>query len=128
MFSTTFVGGQTPLHRRLPKRGFSNATWAKVYAIVNIGDLNAFDDGARVDIAALRAKRIVNGTWDGLRVLANGELTKKLTVVADHFSESAKSKIEAKGGTCEVIPPPNKPVRNKMGKGKNSAKPKAPKS
>jgi large subunit ribosomal protein L15 len=119
-----FVGGQTPLHRRFPKRGFSNATWAKDWAIVNVGDLDAFDAGAVVDIAALRARRIVNGTWDGLRVLGNGDVKKKLTVKAAHFSGSAKQKIEAAGGTCEVLPGPKKPVRNKMGQGKHSKKPK----
>lgn len=117
-----FVGGQTPLHRRFPKRGFSNATWAKEWAIVNVGDLDKFDTGATVDLAALRARRIVNGTWDGLRVLGTGDVKKKLTVKAEHFSGSAKQKIEAAGGTCEVLPGPKKPVRNKMGQGKNSAK------
>ena len=117
-----FVGGQTPLHRRFPKRGFSNATWAKEWAIVNVGDLDKFDAGATVDAAALKARRIVTGTWDGLRVLGNGDVKKKLTVKAEHFSGSAKQKIEAAGGTCEVIPGPKKPVRNKMGQGKNSAK------
>jgi large subunit ribosomal protein L15 len=119
-----FVGGQTPLHRRFPKRGFSNATWAKEWAIVNVGDLDKFDAGATVDIAALKARRIVTGTWDGLRVLGTGDVTKKLTVKAEHFSGSAKQKIEAAGGACEVIPGPKKPVRNKMGQGKNSKKPK----
>jgi large subunit ribosomal protein L15 len=119
-----FVGGQTPLHRRFPKRGFSNATWAKEWAIVNVGDLDKLDAGTTVDIAALKAKRIVTGTWDGLRVLGDGELTKKLTVKAEHFSGSAKQKIEAAGGTAEVLPGPKKPVRNKMGQGKNSKKPK----
>jgi len=120
-----FTGGQTPIHRRFPKRGFSNATWAKEYAIVNIGDLDVFPAGSRVDIAALREKRIVNGTWDGLRVLADGDLTKKLTVVADHFSKTAKAKIEALAGATELVPPPKKPLRSKMGQGKNSAKKKA---
>lgn len=114
MFSTVYTGGQTPIHRRFPKRGFSNARFAKVYAIVNVGDLNAFNDNATVDLAALKAARIVNGTWDGLRVLGEGELTKKITVNADHFTESAKSKIEAKGGKVDLIPPPKKPVKNKM--------------
>jgi large subunit ribosomal protein L15 len=124
MPGTLFIGGQTPIHRRFPKRGFSNATWAKDYAIVNVGDLDAFDAGAIVDMAALKAKGIVNGTWDGLRVLGDGDLTKKLTVVADHFTKTAKAKIEGKSGTCTLIPPPKKPVRAKMGQGKNSAKPK----
>jgi len=117
-----FVGGQTPLHRRFPKRGFSNARFAKVCAIVNVGDLNAFDNGATVDMAALKERRIVTGTWDGLRVLGNGELTKTLTVTADHFTASAKAQIEGKGGTCTLVPAPKKPVRNKMGQGKRAAK------
>jgi large subunit ribosomal protein L15 len=115
-----FGGGQTPLHRRIPKRGFSNATWAKEYAIINVGDLEQFDANSTVDMAALKARRLVNGTWDGLRVLGNGELTKKLTVRADHFTGSAKQKIEAAGGAVDLIPPPKKPVRNKMGQGKRS--------
>jgi len=119
--SATFVGGQTPLHRRIPKRGFSNARFAKDNAEVNIGDLNAFEPGSTVDAAALRERRIVNGTYDGLRVLGNGELTVKLTVVANHFTAKAKSAIEAAGGTCQLIPAPKKPVKNKMGQGKNAA-------
>ncbi|MFO0848090.1 MAG: 50S ribosomal protein L15 [Gemmataceae bacterium] len=126
MPGTLFTGGQTPIHRRFPKRGFSNATWAKEYAIVNVGDLARFDAGTTVDLAALKAVRLVTGTWDGLRVLGTGDVAKKLTVKADHFSASAKEKIEKAGGTCELIPPPKKPVRAKMGQGKNSAKPKKP--
>jgi large subunit ribosomal protein L15 len=122
-----FTGGQTPIHRRFPKRGFSNATWARDFAIVNIGDIEkAFANGDRVDMAALKQKRLVVGTFDGVRVLGTGDVTKKLTVVADHFSASAKAKLEAKGGTCELIPPPKPLVRAKMGQGKNSAKPKKP--
>jgi large subunit ribosomal protein L15 len=113
-----FTGGQTPIHRRFPKRGFSNATWAKEYAEVNVGDLERFDAGATIDLAALKAARLVNGAWDGVRVLGNGELTRKLTVRADHFTAGARKKIEAAGGTCDLIPPPKKPVRNKMGQGK----------
>jgi len=120
-----FTGGQTPIHRRFPKRGFSNATWARDFAIINIGDLEkAFEAGAKIDLAAMKEKRLVVGTFDGVRVLGTGDVTKKFTVVADHFSASAKTKLEAKGGTCEVIPAPKKPVRAKMGQGKNSAKPK----
>jgi large subunit ribosomal protein L15 len=122
MPGSIFTGGQTPIHRTFPKRGFSNATWAKEYAIVNVGDLEAFDAGTVVDAAALKAQRIVNGSWDGLRVLGTGELTKKLTVRAEHFSASARQKIEAAGGTVDLIPAPKRPVRNKMGQGKNSPK------
>jgi large subunit ribosomal protein L15 len=122
----TFTGGQTPIHRRFPKRGFSNATWAKAYAVVNVGDLNQFDDGAAVDMAALKAKRLVVGTFDGVRILGDGELTRKLSVTADHFTKTAKAQIEGKGGTATLIPPPKKPVRNKMGQGKRAVKKKTP--
>ncbi len=110
-----FEGGQMPLFRRVPKRGFSQATWAKRYLVVNLGDIDkAFDDGATVDHAALRKAGLANGPADGVRVLGSGELSKKLTVRAHHFSKSAAEKIAAKGGTAEVIPPPKKPKRNKM--------------
>lgn len=97
-----FEGGQMPITRRLPKRGFNNI-FAKTYAIVNVSALNAFDNGAVVGIEELLAKRIVRKAEDGLRVLGNGELTKKLTVKANAFSESAKAKIEAAGGKVEVV-------------------------
>ena len=116
-----FEGGQMQLFRRMPKRGFSNATWARTYLVVNVGDLSVFNDGDTVDQAALAAKRLANGSADGVRILGTGELTKKLTVKAHHFSKSAEEKIKAKGGTAEVIPGPKKPVRNKM-------KPRQPKS
>ncbi|NOS72826.1 MAG: 50S ribosomal protein L15 [Verrucomicrobia bacterium] len=98
-----FEGGQMPLIRRIPKRGFNNARFTIRYAPVNIESLNAFDNGARVDEAVLRSVGIVNGPADGVKILGDGELTKKLTVVVNAFSASAKSKIEAKGGTCEVV-------------------------
>lgn len=97
-----FEGGQMPITRRLPKRGFNNI-FAKTYAIVNVEALNAFDNGAVVGIEELLAKRIIRKAEDGLRVLGNGELKKKLTVKANAFSESAKAKIEAAGGKVEVI-------------------------
>ena len=97
-----FEGGQMPITRRLPKRGFNNI-FAKTYAIVNVDALNAFDNGAVVGIEELLAKRIIRKAEDGLRVLGNGELTKKLTVKANAFSESAKAKIEAAGGKVEVV-------------------------
>lgn len=112
--SGLFEGGQMPLYRRFPKRGFSNAAFQKEYAIVNVSDLEVFDAGTVVDMAALKSKRLVVGTFDGVRILGDGDLTKKLTVKADHFSKSAKEKIEKIGGTCDLIPPPKKPVRNKM--------------
>ncbi|MBQ3063594.1 MAG: 50S ribosomal protein L15 [Clostridia bacterium] len=97
-----FEGGQLPLYRKLPKRGFNNYRFAKVYAIVNVAALNVFEDGAVVDAAALLEKKIIRKELDGLKVLGNGELTKKLTVKASVFSASAKEKIEAAGGKIEV--------------------------
>ncbi len=110
-----FEGGQMQLFRRIPKRGFSNARFQKDYLIVNVGDLDAaFNDGDVVDRDALRRTGLAKGPADGIRILGNGELTKKLVVKAHHFTKSAAEKITAKGGTTEVIPPPKKPVRNKM--------------
>ena len=98
-----FEGGQNPLYRRLPKRGFTNH-FAKEYAIVNISDLETlFDDGAVIDMATLLDKRIVRKEFDGLKILGNGDITKKLTVKASAFSASAKEKIEAAGGKAEVV-------------------------
>lgn len=137
-----FEGGQTPMYRRFPKRGFSHATWDKHYAEVNVEDLDQYPAGMAVDMAVLKNakpeltpemangltaeqkakrdagkpffRRLVVGTYDGLRVLGNGDLTRKLAVKADHFTKSAKEKIEKAGGSTELIPPPKKPVRNKM--------------
>jgi large subunit ribosomal protein L15 len=110
-----FEGGQMPLFRRIPKRGFSTATWAREFLVVNVGDLDkAFADGATVDREALRKAGLANGPADGVRILGNGDLTKKLVVRAHHFSKSAAEKITAKGGTADVIPPPKKPTKNKM--------------
>ena len=97
-----FEGGQLPLYRKLPKRGFNNSKFAKVYAIVNVDALNVFEDGAVVDLDALMAKKIVRRANDGLKILGNGEITKKLTVKATVFSATAKEKIEAAGGKIEV--------------------------
>ncbi len=97
-----FEGGQLPLYRKLPKRGFNNR-FRTVYAIVNVGDLNDFDNGAVVTIDSLMEKRIVRKEYDGLKVLGDGDITKKLTVQASAFSASAKEKIEAAGGVAEVI-------------------------
>ena len=99
-----FEGGQMPLIRRIPKRGFNNTRHGTRYLPVNLSDLNGFEDGARVDAAALRNLGLANGRADGIKILGQGELTKKLTVSAHAFSASAKTKIEAKGGTCEVVP------------------------
>jgi large subunit ribosomal protein L15 len=109
-----FEGGQMQLFRRMPKRGFSHATWDRTFHVVNVGDLNAFNDGATVDPAALKEAGLAKGPADGVRILGEGELTRKLVVKAHHFSRSAQEKIAARGGTAEIIPPPKKPKRNKM--------------
>jgi large subunit ribosomal protein L15 len=123
--SGLFEGGQMPLYRRFPKRGFSHATWDKTAAVVNVGDLNEFPENSTVDMAALKSKRLVVGTFEHLRLLGDGELTRKLTVKADHFSKSAEEKIKKVGGTCDAIPKPKRPVRNKMGSTKKAIKAKA---
>ncbi len=97
-----FEGGQMPLQRRVPKRGFNNI-FATEYAILNVAALNAFEDGAVVDLDAAKAAGLVKKGCDGLKVLGNGALQKKLTVKAAAFSEAAKAKIEAAGGKAEVI-------------------------
>jgi large subunit ribosomal protein L15 len=110
-----FVGGQTPIHRRMPKRGFSHATWDKVYAVVNLADIDAkFQDGDTVGPAELKRSRLATGAWDGVRILGTGELTKKITIRAHHVSKTAAEKIQARGGKVELIAPPKKPVKNKM--------------
>ena len=97
-----FEGGQLPLYRKLPKRGFKNR-FAVNYAIVNVEDLNRFENGAIVDIEALKAAKLVRKELDGVKVLGNGELTKKITVKATVFSATAKEKIEAAGGKIEEV-------------------------
>ena len=97
-----FEGGQMPLARRIPKRGFNNI-FAKPLTTVNVALLNCFEDGAVVDAAAIVKAGIVSACPNGLKVLGNGELTKKITVKAAAFSESAKVKIEQAGGKAEVI-------------------------
>ena len=97
-----FEGGQFPIYRQLPKRGFNNK-FATNYAIVNVDTLNRFENGDVVDMAALVAKKIVRRELDGLKVLGGGNLTKKLTVKANKFTASAVEKIVALGGTAEVI-------------------------
>ena len=97
-----FEGGQIPLYRKLPKRGFYNQFSTK-YAIVNVEALNVFEDGATVNLEALIEKGIIRKAYDGLKVLGNGDITKKLTVEATVFSATAKEKIEAAGGKTEVI-------------------------
>ena len=97
-----FEGGQMPLYRRVPKRGFTNI-FGTEYATVNVERLEAFENGAVVDAAALKEKKIIRKELDGVKILGGGELTKKLTVKAAKFSGSAKEKIEAAGGKAEVI-------------------------
>ena len=97
-----FEGGQLPLYRRLPKRGFTNR-FKKNYVIVNVDMLNRFEDGETVDVETLLQSGVVSKVCDGIKVLGKGEITKKLTVKANVFSETAKGKIEAAGGKTEVI-------------------------
>ena len=97
-----FEGGQMPLHRRLPKRGFHNI-FKKTHAVVNVSDLERFDNGATIDENALRGAGLVKGAADGIKILGDGELTKKLNVQATKFSASARKQIEAAGGTCQEI-------------------------
>ena len=99
---TGFEGGQMPIYRRLPKRGFKNI-FAKTFAEVKVETLNRFDDGATVDPVALVEAGILKNVQDGIRILGNGELTKKLTVRANGFTKTAESKITAAGGKVEVI-------------------------
>ena len=98
-----FEGGQLPLYRRLSKRGFNNYNFQTVYATVNVSDLERFKEGTEVTVALLKEVGLVNKELDGVKILGNGELTKKLTVKANKFSETAKQKIENVGGTTEVI-------------------------
>ena len=98
-----FEGGQMPLFRRIPKRGFNNTEFTTAYSPVNVGELNQFEDGARVDETALRSVGLANGPKLGIKILGSGDLTKKLTVVVSAISASAKTKIEAKGGSVEII-------------------------
>ena len=97
-----FEGGQMPLQRRVPKRGFNNI-FAKNIVSVNVGTLDKFDNGTVVNVEALVAAGIVKNSFDGVKILGNGNLTKKLTVQVSAYSESAKAKIEAAGGKAEVI-------------------------
>ena len=97
-----FEGGQTPLFKRLPKRGFTNVNRID-YAVINVEDLNCFEAGSVVDTAALKAKGLINKEYEGVKVLGDGELNVALTVKAEKFSKSASEKISAAGGTIEVL-------------------------
>ena len=98
-----FEGGQLPLYRRLSKRGFNNYNFRTVYTTVNVSDLERFDEGTVVTVELLKEVGLVTKELDGVKVLGNGKLSKKLTVKANKFSETAKEKIENVGGTIEVI-------------------------
>lgn len=115
LFRWTFEGGQMPLFRRIPKRGFSHGAWDEVAHEINVGDLDsAFKEGAEIDLQVLRDAGIIKGQGTHLRILGDGEVTKKFKVRANHFSKSAAEKITAKGGVADLIPKPKKPVKNKM--------------
>ena len=98
-----FEGGQLPLYRRLPKRGFSNAMFKTTYAVINVSDLNMFENGTEVTPELLKEMGIIKKQLSGIKVLGNGSLEKKLTVRAHVFSKTAKEKIEAQGGKAEVM-------------------------
>lgn len=98
-----FEGGQMPLQRRIPKRGFNNP-FTKTVAIVNVSSLGRFDAGSTVDVDALVASGLIKGAFDGIKVLGNGDIDRALTVKAHAFSASAKAKIEKAGGTVEILP------------------------
>ena len=98
-----FEGGQLPLYRKLPKRGFNNFRFSKKYAVINVQSLNKFNNGDVVDCGALIAAGIINNCFDGVKVLGEGEISKSLTVKAAVFSATAKEKIEAVGGKTEVV-------------------------
>ena len=97
-----FEGGQMPLYRRIPKRGFSNI-WGTEYTVVNVSELNKFEDGATVDVEAMKAAGLAKQIKDGIKILGNGTIEKKLTVKANKFSKTAIEKIESAGGKAEVI-------------------------
>ena len=100
---TVFEGGQTPLYRRLPKRGFNNAKFRTTYAVINVSDLNRFENGTVVSPALLKEVGLVKNQLDGIKVLGNGNLEKKLTIQAHKFSKTAVEKIEKSGSKIEVM-------------------------
>jgi len=120
-----FEGGQMPLIRRIPKRGFNNARFAVRYIPVNLEALNKFEDGAMVNEAALRALGVANGRLQRVKILGDGELTRKLTVHAHAFSAAARAKIEKLGGACQLIEskPPAQPESKQPAKPADKAKP-----
>jgi large subunit ribosomal protein L15 len=118
-----FEGGQMPLIRRIPKRGFNNSRFAIRYVPVNLEALNRFEDGATVDAATLRTLGLANGPVTRVKILGDGELTRKLSVRAHAFSASARAKIEKLGGTCQLIDPPPAPAPVAKPAGKGAGKP-----
>lgn len=98
-----FEGGQMPLYRRLPKKGFNNALFRKTYSILNVRDLKAFQDGETVDLESAKVRKLVKDNATNLKILGSGELKTKLTVRANRFSDTARQKIEAAGGVVEEI-------------------------
>jgi large subunit ribosomal protein L15 len=120
--SPLFEGGQMPLFRRIPKRGFTNR-FAQTVAVVNVGDLDRlFQNGQQVDAESLKAKALLKGRYDLLKILGDGELTKTLTVAAHRFSASAKDKIEKAGGQIQVLPGKKPVVKNKQKSAKTTEK------
>ena len=101
--SAWFQGGQTPIYRRIPKRGFNNKRFEIKFAVINVSDLNRFNDGDVITPELLKEKGIIKKQLNGVKVLGNGELEKKVTVKAQRFSSKAVTKIESKGGKAEVI-------------------------
>lgn len=99
-----FEGGQMPLIRRIPKRGFNNARFATTYIVINVGTLDCFNDGDRIDKHVIRSAGFANGkSSGGIKILGNGKLTKRLIVVADSYSANARKQIESLGGVCELV-------------------------
>jgi large subunit ribosomal protein L15 len=122
-----FEGGQMPLIRRLPKRGFNNKQFGVVYAPVNLGELEKLDVSGVIDEKALRTAGLVNGTWDGVKILGDGDFTKKLSLKVDAISASAREKIEKAGGAIELVAAKVYPARNSAKKlAKTSLPPKKP--
>ena len=111
---STFEGGQMPLYRRLPKRGFNNARFKKIYAVVNVGLLeDSFDEGALINDQSLREQGIVKGKYDGIKILGAGEVSKKFKLSVNKVSDSAKEKIEKAGGSIELSIKSEEPVAEK---------------
>ena len=107
-----FEGGQMPLIRRIPKRGFNNAAFKVTYAPVNLGELEKLDVSGVIDEKTLRTAGLVNGTWDGVKILGDGDFTKKLSLKVDAISASAREKIEKAGGSIELVAAKVYPARN----------------